>query len=80
MSRKQYRPWKLDQQLLFPPALRDWLPEDHLVYRFIEAVDVLDIGAITSEIEAKDPRGNRPYHPRMMLTPPPNERPNAATG
>lgn len=67
MSRKQYRPWKLDQQLLFPPALRDWLPEDHLVYRFIEAVGVLDIGAITSQIQAKDPRGNRPYHPRMML-------------
>ena len=67
MSTKQYRPWKLDQQLLFPPALRDWLPEDHLVYRFLEAVEVLDIAAITSQIEAKDPRGNRPYHPRMMV-------------
>ncbi len=67
MPTKQYRPWKLDQQLLFPPALKDWLPEDHLVYRFLEAVEVLDITAITSQIEARDPRGNRPYHPRMML-------------
>ena len=67
MAEKQYRPWNIDQQLLFPPSLRDWLPEDHVVYRVLEAVDVLDISAVTEEIEGKDPRGVRPYHPRMMV-------------
>lgn len=67
MAEKQYRPWNIDQQVLFPPSLRDWVPEDHLVFRFLEVVDALDIGAITRKVHAFDPRGTRPYHPRMML-------------
>ena len=67
MADKQYRPWNIDQDILFPPVLRDWVPADHLVFRFLEAVNVLDISAITRDIDASDPRGNRPYHPRMML-------------
>lgn len=67
MERKQYRAWNPDQQLLFPPAMRDWLPEDHLVYRFMDVIDVLDLSLITDDIHGKDPRGTRPFHPRMML-------------
>jgi len=67
MGHKKYRSWNLDQQLLFPPSMRDWLPEDHLVYRFMDVVDVLDLASITDDIHTKDPRGTRPYHPRMML-------------
>lgn len=67
MAEKQYRPWNVDQQLLFPPSLRDWVPADHLVFRFLEVIDVLDITAITRKIDDSDPRGTRPYHPRMML-------------
>jgi hypothetical protein len=32
-----------DQPLLLPPDLRDWLPEDHLAWFVIEAVEELDL-------------------------------------
>lgn len=68
MSRKQYRPWNPDQLLLFPPAMRDALDEGHVVFRIIDVVKTLDISSVTDRIQEKDPRGRRPYHPRMMLT------------
>ena len=67
MAEKQYRPWNPDQEYLFPPSMSDWLAEDHVVYRMLEVMDVLDIRAVTGQIHGKDPRGMRPYHPRMML-------------
>lgn len=67
MSLKKYRSWDPDQVYLFPPAMRDWLDEDHLVYRLVDVVAALDIRSISHSIHAKDARGTRPYHPRMML-------------
>lgn len=67
MSSKKYRPWDPDQAFLFPPAMRDWLEEDHLVYRLLDVVESLDIRSISHSIHAKDARGVRPYNPRMML-------------
>jgi hypothetical protein len=32
-----------DQPLLLAPDLRDWLPEDHLAWFVIEAVEELDL-------------------------------------
>lgn len=32
---KVFRPFDPEQQLLLPPSLNDWLPEDHLA-RFVE--------------------------------------------
>ena len=29
---KTYRPYVPEQDLLLPPSLRDWLPDDHLAY------------------------------------------------
>ena len=29
---KTYRPYVPEQDLLLPPSLRDWLPEDHLAF------------------------------------------------
>src|SRR4051794_9855419 len=34
-----------DQVLLLPPSLGDWLPEDHLAWLVLEAVDELDLCA-----------------------------------
>jgi len=62
---KTYRPYCPDQLLLLPPSLRDWLPEDHLMYFVGDVVDHLDLSAIESIYE-KDDRGQPPYHPRMM--------------
>lgn len=62
---KTYRPYCPDQMFLLPPSLRDWLPENHLVYFVSDVVDQLDLSAIEAVYE-KDDRGQPPYHPRMM--------------
>src|SRR6059036_4208647 len=62
---KTYRPYVPEQDLLLPPSLRDWLPDDHLVYFVSDVVDALDLSAIMSVYEDED-RGYPPYHPVMM--------------
>jgi transposase len=62
---KTYRAYLPEQQFLLPPSLRDWLPDDHLVYFVSDVVDALDVSAITSVYEAEE-RGYPPYHPVMM--------------
>ena len=62
---KTYRPYCPDQMFLLPPSLRDWLPENHLVYFVSDVVDQLDLSKIESVYEKED-RGQPPYHPRMM--------------
>jgi transposase len=58
----QYLP---EQDLLLLPSLREWLPDDHLVYFVSDVVDQLNLSAIESVYE-EDDRGQPPYHPRMM--------------
>jgi len=54
-----------DQLFLFPPDIRDWLPQDHLVWFVTEIVSRLDPGPFYSRY---NPEGDgRPaYHPAMM--------------
>lgn len=63
---KSYRPYSPDQSYLLPPSPREWLPEGHLVYYILDLVDELDLGAIERTVQSKDPRGERPYSPRLM--------------
>ena len=63
--RKGYRPYLPEQELLLPPNLKDWLPENHLAYFVSDVVDQLELAAIHAVYE-KDPRGQPPYDPRMM--------------
>ena len=65
---KRYREWMPDQQYLFPPSAREWLPEGHLAFFVMDVVDSFDLGAIERKIQAKDSRGTRPYHPAMMVS------------
>jgi transposase len=65
---KQYRPWTPEQTFLLPPSPMDWLPEGHLAYFVLEVVRELDLGAIEGAIQQKDPRGERPYAPKMMTS------------
>ncbi len=67
MPRKQYRPWNPDQTYLLPPSAKDLLPADHLVFFVRDLLNELDLSPIVSAIQAKDPRGTRPYNPRLML-------------
>jgi transposase len=62
---KTYKSYLPDQDLLLPPSLRDWLPENHLAYCVSDVVDQLDLSAIEAVYEEEE-RGQPPYHPRMM--------------
>jgi transposase len=63
---KTYRPYAPEQSFLLPPSPREWLPENHLAYFVLDLLDGLDLGEIEREIQRKDPRGERPFSPRMM--------------
>jgi transposase len=62
---KTFRPWKIDQPLLLPASVQDFVGEDHLA-RFVLSLvlESLDLG----EIEAcyASERGQPPYDPAMM--------------
>ncbi|MBI2685566.1 MAG: IS1182 family transposase [Acidobacteria bacterium] len=62
---KGYRPYQPEQDLLLPPSLQEWLPENHLAYFVSDVVDQLDLSAIYAVYE-KELRGQPPYDPRMM--------------
>src|SRR3990167_5109483 len=65
---RTFRPYSLDQQLLLPPDLRDWLPEGHLSLFISDLVDEsLDLSAILAPYRNGDARGGMPYHPAMMV-------------
>ena len=64
---KTFRPYSLDQHLLLPPDLRDWLPEGHLALYVSDVVDALDLSAIYRVYEQADPRGAVAYHPAMLV-------------
>jgi transposase len=62
---KGYRTYLPEQDLLLPPSLREWLPENHLVYFVSDVVDQLDLCAMYAVYE-KEKRGQPPYDPRLM--------------
>lgn len=64
---KDYRPVDRDQAFLLPPSLRDWLPDDHLVWFVIEAVRQLDTCALHARAKLGGV-GRRGYDPDMLLT------------
>src|SRR5271157_3763977 len=63
---KTFRAWKIDQPLLLPLAVQDFVADDHLA-RFVLAliVDEFDLIEILSEYEEE--RGAPPFHPTMMV-------------
>jgi len=63
---RRFRTCDLHQVFLLPPALQDWLPENHLA-RFIgEVMDELDLSAICAEYGRRDNRGLSAYHPLLL--------------
>ena len=57
---KSFRPWQPEQTTLLPPSPREWLADDHQVYF------LLDLTEILIPAQAKDPRGEKGFDPRMM--------------
>jgi transposase len=62
---KSYRPYYPNEDLLLPPSLRDWLPENHLAYFVNDVVDNLDLSAMDA-VYGGEKRGQPPYDPQMM--------------
>ena len=65
---KGFLPYSLEQRILLPPDLRDWLPEGHLALVISDVVAALDVSELLLDHRSKDPRGRAGYHPAMMLT------------
>ncbi len=63
---KTFRPANLDQPLLLPADLREWLPQGDLALYVSDVVDALDLSAIYDSY-AGDGRGQPPYDPAMMV-------------
>lgn len=64
---KGYLPYSIEQRLLLPPDMREWLPEEHLALFLLDVVSELDLSAIEREYETKETRGRAGYHPVMMV-------------
>src|ERR1700683_5454791 len=64
---KRFRTCTLDQPLLLPPSLQNWLPEHHLARFIVDVVDELDLSKILSVYGGQDGRGLAAYHPVMMV-------------
>ena len=51
--------------LLMPPSLSEWLPEDHLVWTVLGAVEQMDLDRFR-ETYRLGAAGRAPYDPAMM--------------
>src|ERR1035437_10291613 len=64
---QNFLPGTVNQTLLFPPSLHDWLPETHLARVLVDVVAALDLGSIYASYESKDGRGQSAYAPETMM-------------
>jgi transposase len=55
-----------DQELLLPPNLRDWLPEDHFAWFVLDAVEEMDLQAFYAAYR-QDGHGRAAHDPQMMV-------------
>src|SRR3954465_15015887 len=55
-----------EQELLLPPSLREWLPEDHLAWFVLDAVEAMDRGAFYAAYR-QDGWGRAAHDPAMMV-------------
>ena len=64
---QNFFPDAINQTLMFPPTLHDWLPEGHLARFLVDVVSALDLSAIYKSYQEKDGRGQAAYAPEMMV-------------
>src|SRR3954462_11591297 len=55
-----------EQELLLPPSLRDWLPQDHLAWFVLDAVEAMDLTAFFA-VYRVDGHGRAAFDPAMMV-------------
>src|SRR5580704_5080532 len=62
---KTFRVWKIDEPLLLPPTVRDFVAEDHLAHFVLTLVrDGINLAEITGSYGSE--RGQPPFDPTMM--------------
>jgi transposase len=66
MAPRAFRPYDPDQPIPGPADLRQWLPPDHAVFLLSDALDALDLSAITAVYHRGDGGGNPPDHPVLL--------------
>ena len=54
------------QVLLMPPSLADWVPDDHLVWTVLGAVEKMDLAGFYAAYRANG-QGRAAYDPEMMV-------------
>src|SRR6201989_612019 len=63
---KYFRPWNIDQTLLLPPNVQDFVPKGHVSRFIVELVrESLDLKEITGSFVSG--LGQPPFDPRMMV-------------
>jgi transposase len=55
-----------EQELLLPPSLREWLPDDHLAWFVLDAVGEIDLSAFYG-VYREDGWGRAAFEPAMMV-------------
>ena len=55
-----------DQELLLPASLREWLPEDHLAWFVLAAVEEMDLWPFYAAHHV-DGKSRPAYEPAMMV-------------
>ena len=55
-----------EQELLLPPSLREWLPEEQLAWFVLDAVEEMDLAAFYAAYRA-DGHGRAAHDPAMMV-------------
>jgi transposase len=63
---QNFLPCDRDQELLLPPSLSEWLPEDHLAWFVLESVAELELDAFYSAYRS-DGWGAAAHDPQMMV-------------
>jgi len=58
------RNYDQNQGLMFPPHIRDLLPDDHLAVILNDIVETLDLSCLYNKVPLE---GSPSYHPKMML-------------
>src|SRR5438093_9484851 len=62
----RFIPCDRDQSFLMPPDLRDWLPENHLAWFVLEAVEEMDLWPFYAAYRV-DGKSRPAYEPAMMV-------------
>ena len=63
---QNFLPCDREQELLLPPSMREWLPDDHLAWFVLDAVDEIDLSPFYAGYR-EDGWGRAAFEPQMMV-------------